>query len=64
MDVNITSTRLRFISASNVGELTQAVSSLPFKVELKSLVFDAKEKRWYQTFVLPDFIDNFNNVEL
>jgi len=61
--LEVIQTRLRFISSKTVEELTQAVDSLPFKVELKSLVYDPIKKRWFQTFVIPDEI-NFKNLEL
>jgi hypothetical protein len=60
----VDSTRIRYISARTVEEVTQAVTSLPFRVELKSLVYNPEDKRFYQTFVVPDNVETFNNVEL
>lgn len=49
----IHSTRLRFIRALSAEALCDAVSSLPFKVEIKGgPVLDGK--RWVIFFVLPE----------
>ena len=56
------STRLRFILAEEPADLTAAIDSLPFKVEIKSI----SESRlgWICYFVIPDNVLNFNNVDL
>jgi hypothetical protein len=58
------STRLRYISARTAGALSLAVSSLPFKVEIKGPpVFN--NGRWFVWFVLPENPSiKLKNVEL
>lgn len=57
------STRLRFISSVDADAISQAISRLPFKVELKGVEWNGK--RWVAWFVLPeeDQLD-FRNLEL
>lgn len=62
--MTVSSTRLRFISAKAAADLSVAVSSLPFKVEIKGApVFDGT--KWFLWFIIPDEVDSkFQNVEL
>lgn len=59
----IASTRLRFIKASTLEDLVGAISTLPFKVELKTIT--QEKKTWVAIFVLPevDTLD-FKNLDL
>ena len=58
-----TSTRLRFVSARVAGDLSLAISRLPFKVEIKAIENDGK--RWVAWFILPEDTGiEFNNLEL
>lgn len=60
--MDVKNTRLRFIAAKTAGEISLAVSSLPFKVEIKgNPVFDGK--RWILWFVIPDNVQEFRNIE-
>lgn len=52
----ILSTRLRFASGSSPEELEAIFNSLPFKVEIKSVVKDGK--KWVCWFVLPDNVSH------
>ena len=52
----IKSTRIRFVSSPSPEGLEVFINSLPFKVEIKSIV--ARETLWYCWFVLPDNIDH------
>lgn len=61
--MEVKSTRLRFISARNPGELVSLVSQLPFKVEIKGgPIF--QDGTWVLFFVIPDHIDEFINIEI
>lgn len=63
MQGEIRSTRLRYISAKDPDLLSVAISSLPFKVEVKGPVFDGK--RWFIWFVIPDNVpDTFSNINI
>jgi hypothetical protein len=48
----IRSTRLRYIRSKNPSDLEQAIERLPFKIEIKSILFDGK--KWTVWFNLPD----------
>jgi hypothetical protein len=50
------STRLRYASGSSPEELEAIFNSLPFKVEIKSVVKDGKN--WVCWFVLPDIVSH------
>jgi hypothetical protein len=52
-----TSTRLRFIFASNPTELCQLIESLPNKVEIKNVAL-GQDKRWYAWFTITDLDSN------
>lgn len=58
----IESTRLRYISAKAASDLSGAVDRLPFKVEMKEVVYS--KGRWYAWFVIPDNVKEFINVDL
>lgn len=60
--MEVRSTRLRFVSSKDLNEISDFLDSLPFKVELKSLVL--KGSKFYQTFVIPDSLSKFLNVDL
>ncbi len=53
---NVKSTRLRYISSPDASGLEAAVQSLPFKIEIKSII--AKGTNFYCWFVIPDNIRN------
>ena len=60
--MSVKSTRLRFIVSKTASGLSDAVSLLPFKVEIKGApVFS--NKKWYLWFVIPDN-EVFKNTEL
>lgn len=51
----INSTRLRSITAGNKQELEQAVNSLPFKIEIKTIQPTSSPKGgWIVYFILPE----------
>ena len=59
----IASTRLRFIKTKDIETLVDAIDSLPFKVEIKSIQKDGT--KWVAIFVIPeqDGIE-FKNLDL
>jgi hypothetical protein len=59
----VDSTRLRYIRAKTADQLTAAVSSLPFKVEIKGGPVKDSSK-WILFFVIPDNVREFKNMEL
>ena len=61
--MSVKSTRLRFLSAGTPDELSEGVSALPFKVEIKGQpVYQGS--RWHVFFVIPDNVEDFGNVNL
>lgn len=60
--MEVKSTRLRFVSSKELDLISGFIDSLPFKVELKSLVL--KGSKFYQTFIIPDSIPSIANVDL
>jgi len=56
------STRLRYISSTTALGLSEAVSSLPFKVEMKEVVF--AKGRFFAWFVIPDNVVTFINQDV
>lgn len=59
----IESTRLRYIQAKTPLALTAAVSRLPFKVEIKGGPVRNGNK-WIVFFVIPDYVKEFQNIEV
>lgn len=52
----IMNTRLRNVKSKKLENILIFLNQLPFKVELKTLVFDGKF--FNQTFVIPDSVKN------
>jgi hypothetical protein len=61
LEIEIRSTRLRFIAAKQAEVVSALVSSLPFKVELKGNPVRSDDGYWYSWFVIPDIVPVFNN---
>lgn len=54
--VVVKSTRLRYIRAKSIDDLSEFVSSLPFKIEIKG--YPVKDgKRWLLWFIPPDSVE-------
>lgn len=47
------STRIRYVSAKSAATIEQFITSLPFKVELKTIV--SQGDRFFCFFVLPEY---------
>lgn len=69
MTTEINSTRLRFISSVDPEIVSLAVSSLPFKVEMKGGPEQSNDGLWYVWFIIPDNVpsefpnQNFGAIE-
>lgn len=64
-DLDIKSTRLRYIAAQTADIISLAVSSLPFKVEIKGNPVPSGDGLWYVWFIIPDNIPSeFPNTNL
>lgn len=50
----ILSTRLRYFYGKNLSSIYQAIESLPFKIEHKSLIVE--KGIFYLSFVIPDTV--------
>lgn len=60
--MEVKSTRQRHVESKDLFAIDAFITSLPFKVELKSLV--VKSNKFYQTFVIPDNVADFLSVDL
>lgn len=58
-DILPVTTRLRFVSAKDPGDIQSFLDSLGFRVRIYNLVFDGK--KWFCWFNLPD--DSRINLE-
>jgi len=54
--MDIKNTRLRFVSSPSPEGLEAVLNSLPFKVEIKNVVYS--DKLWFCWFVLPDTVSH------
>lgn len=62
--MEIRSTRLRYVSSVDPEMISQAITALPFKVEIKGGPLMGADGRWYVWFVIPDVVPELANLVL